>query len=241
MVVFECQKCNETLKKPKLMKHLQACRSDYVTCIDCSKVFRWDEWEAHTSCVSEAQKYQGKLFEAKESSNKGKVKQDNWTESVQKSIEEAGDKINPQIKGLLEKLLSFDNIPRKQKPFANFVKNSLKLWDDRKIAEIWTVINSANEKMKKPAASPEEPPLKKVSDNNDAKAWAGWKRTLDDELKAAGGELPWKKLRDSLVKRYHESSAPNGMSEEQLGHEALAAIPAVYLSKEDDLVRLCCM
>lgn len=241
MVVFECQKCNETLKKPKLMKHLQSCRSEYVSCIDCSKVFRWDEWEAHTTCVSEAQKYQGKLFEAKESSNKGKVKQDNWTESVQKSIEEAGDKINPQIKGLLEKLLSYDNIPRKQKPFANFVKNSLKLWDDKKIAEIWTVINSANEKMRKPAASPKEPPLEKVSEKNDAKVWAGWKRALDDELKASGGELPWKQLRASLVTRYQESSAPNGISEEQLGNEALAAIPAAYLSKKDELVRLCSM
>lgn len=196
--------------------------------------------------MSEAQKYQGKLYEAKESNNKGKVKQDNWTESVQKSIEEAGDKINPQIKALLDKLLAYDNIPRKQRPFANFVKNSLKLWDDKKIAEIWTVINSANEKMRKaaeapkPAEAPKEPVAKKVEEDVDAKKWAGWKRTLDSELKVAGGELPWKRLRDALLKRYHESSEPNGISEELLGYQALAAIPETYLSKEDDLVRITC-
>ena len=33
--------------------------------------------------------------------------------------------------------IGFDNIPRKQKPFGNFVKNSLKIWDDKKINEIW--------------------------------------------------------------------------------------------------------
>merc|ERR1711990_332755 len=30
---------------------------------------------------------------------------------------------------------------------------------------------------------------------NGKSKWAGWKRALDDELKNAGGELTWKKLR----------------------------------------------
>jgi len=234
-VVFECSRCNETLKKPKVAKHLQMCNSGYVTCIDCNKSFGWDEYEKHTSCISESQKYQGSLYQPKESGNKGKVKQDNWTESIQKAIEEAGSKITPSTKMLLEKLLGFDNIPRKQKPFGNFVKNSLKIWDDRKIGEIWEVISAATKK-------PEAPkPQEKKPEAAPAKAevrWAGWKRALDSELRTSGGELPWKRLRDALVTRYHESSEPNGKAEEELGLQALAAIPEGYLSQKDDLVRL---
>jgi len=144
MVYFECQKCNETVKKPKLAKHLQCCGSFYVSCIDCSKVFRWDEWEAHTTCMSEAQKYQGNLYNAKENVNKGQVKQDAWIEGITKMVEDPNSTINPTTKSLLQRLLGFDNIPRKQKPFGNFVKNSLKLWNDKQIADMWAVIEVVN-------------------------------------------------------------------------------------------------
>jgi cell growth-regulating nucleolar protein len=209
--------------------------------------------------VSEAQKYQGKLYEAKEKENKGKLKQDSWTDSVQKSIEEAGDKISPQTKVLLDKLLGFDNIPRKQKPFTNFVQNSLKLWDQKKISEIWEVINAASNAMRKPQGqqaatsavpliclpciAPDAAPEK--ADIAVERKWLGWKRALDDELKVAGGELPWKRLRDSLVKAYKERAPgllekdrSNDVDKEALGLEALAAIPQDYLSSEDELVRL---
>jgi len=235
MVVFECQRCNETVKKPKLEKHLQSCRSECVSCIDCGQRFGWDQWQAHTTCMSEAQKYQGKLFQPKESQNKGKVKQDNWTDSIQKAIEESGDKISPNIKMLLEKLLGFDNIPRKQKPFTNFVKNSLKIWDDWKINEIWEVISAAT---KKPEPQKPEAAAPAAAAAGAAKEPHCWKRALDGELKAAGGELPWKRLRETLVARYHESSEKNGMPEELLEAQALAAIPEGYLSQKDDIVRL---
>lgn len=249
MVVFECGQCNETIKKPKLAQHLQRCRSEYVSCIDCNVRFRRDEWQHHTSCVSEAQKYQGNLYQAKESTNKGKVKQDTWTDNVQKSIEEAGSKISPQIKMLLEKLLGFDNIPRKQKPFTNFVKNSLKLWDERKIAEIWEVISAATKKPEPqksqtpaPAAAPAAAPVmaiaKEAAPVKDERRWSGWKRALDVELVIAGGELPWKQLRERVVARYHETSEENGVPENLLELRALAAIPKEYLSQKDELVKM---
>merc|ERR1711953_282185 len=106
--------------------------------------FAWNEWEAHTTCMSEAQKYEGKLFKEKESTNKGQRKQDAWLQNVQTKIEDPSSAISPQIKSMLEKLLGFDNIPRKQKPFTNFVKISLKIWGDKKISEIWDVISVAN-------------------------------------------------------------------------------------------------
>lgn len=249
MVYFECQKCNETVKKPKLAKHLQFCQSFYVSCIDCNKVFAWNEWEAHTSCVSEAQKYQGNLFQAKESSNKGQQKQDAWVENVEKVIEDPASKVSPQVKGLLQKLLGFSNIPRKQKPFANFVKNSLKIWDEGKIGEIWDVISAASQKPAPPAPAPAAKQCSTEAKNGatvakdgaaEAKngAWQGWKRALDDELSAAGGELPWKRLRDALVQRRRSAGGVAEGSIEHLGDEALASIPEPYLSEKDALVRL---
>jgi len=254
MVVFECSKCNETVKKPKLAKHLAVCQSYYVSCIDCNKVFGWDEWEAHTSCVSEAQKYQGDLFVEKDQKNTGKKKQDAWVENVEKKVSDPGSDIAPHTRQLLEKLLGFDNIPRKPKPFANFVKNSLKLWDERQINAIWEVISAANAAPKPAAATPREsaPPATaaaqaqdgssgvaaKLATPKNGKSWVGWKRALDEELKSAGGELPWKRLRDTLVMRCCESGGANGTNREDLNCQALACIPDKYLSKEDSLVRL---
>lgn len=250
MVYFECQQCNETVKKPKLAKHLEMCGSHYVSCIDCNKVFDWQSWESHTSCVSEAQKYQGHLFQAKESTNKGQVKQDAWVDNVQKSIENPDMNVSPETKGLLVKLLSFTNIPRKQKPFGNFVKNSLKIWDERKINAMWDVIFKANAKPAKPAEKPAETPAEKPAEKpaakeaesedakDDGKKWAGWKRALDEELESCGGELDWSKLRDALVAKYQASGKANGDSEEHLQVMALAEIPEAYLSQEDSLVRM---
>lgn len=50
------------VKKPKLDKHGSMCHSAF-TCIDCSKTFQGPaQWKSHTSCISEAEKYQGNLY-----------------------------------------------------------------------------------------------------------------------------------------------------------------------------------
>jgi cell growth-regulating nucleolar protein len=50
------------VKKPKLAHHYAQCRKSF-TCIDCSKTFKDPtEWKSHTSCVSEAEKYQKSLY-----------------------------------------------------------------------------------------------------------------------------------------------------------------------------------
>ena len=50
------------------------------TCIDCMTVFYGDEYMKHTQCISEAQKYQGNLYDpsADNKIKKGAVKQDDW-------------------------------------------------------------------------------------------------------------------------------------------------------------------
>lgn len=238
MVCFECQRCNETVKKPKLARHLETCGSSYVSCIDCSKVFAWNEWEGHTSCVSEAQKYQGSLYQAKESSNKGQVKQDAWVENVQRRIEDPSAAMAQQTRGLLQRLMGFTNIPRKQKPFSNFVKNSLKIWDDKKIEEMWEVVAAANPGPGAKAKPAEPAQADGQSQGKSQPRWSGWKRALDEELTSQGGELPWKRLRDLLVQRYQATGTANGASEEDLGYQALACIPEGYCSHEDEVVRL---
>ena len=80
MVSFICDACGQTVKKNRVEKHYQSeCPScSVLSCIDCGKDFHGDAYAAHTSCISEAEKYQGKLYKPKEKANKGDVKQQEW-------------------------------------------------------------------------------------------------------------------------------------------------------------------
>ncbi|CAE8615746.1 unnamed protein product [Polarella glacialis] len=78
--------------------------------------------------------------------------------------------------------------------------------------------------------------------NGKRKGWPGWRRAMDEELKtAAGGAMPWKKLRTALVARRREQvGGKPGEAEEPeelLGARAMAAVPEEYLSSMDSLVR----
>lgn len=53
------------MKKPKLDTHSYRCGASF-TCVDCSKTFQnQKEWKGHTSCISEAEKYQKGLYKGK--------------------------------------------------------------------------------------------------------------------------------------------------------------------------------
>jgi cell growth-regulating nucleolar protein len=69
MVSFYCEQCCDTLKKPKLLQHLSRCKSAQFTCIDCSTTFQGNEFQNHTSCISEAEKYQKHLYIKKNVAN----------------------------------------------------------------------------------------------------------------------------------------------------------------------------
>jgi hypothetical protein len=59
MVYFECIICIKTLKKKQAERHNFECRSSCsFTCLTCWKVFDLETIKAHTSCVSEEEKYQ---------------------------------------------------------------------------------------------------------------------------------------------------------------------------------------
>ncbi|KAJ2720597.1 hypothetical protein GGI07_004514 [Coemansia sp. Benny D115] len=60
MVSFSCNVCQATIKKPKLDAHVQRCRNASFCCIDCGVDFVGTSYRAHTSCMTEVEKYQGK-------------------------------------------------------------------------------------------------------------------------------------------------------------------------------------
>ncbi|KAF0332583.1 lyar-type c2hc zinc finger, partial [Colletotrichum asianum] len=67
--------CGDVLTKKKLDPHRNRCRGATYTCIDCMVYFPGTEYRSHTSCMSEAQKYQGALY--KEKNNNNNKKQNN--------------------------------------------------------------------------------------------------------------------------------------------------------------------
>lgn len=62
MVSFSCEVCNDTVLKKKCDQHKQRCRGAYYTCIDCSVTFQGNDYRGHTSCISEAEKYEKALY-----------------------------------------------------------------------------------------------------------------------------------------------------------------------------------
>lgn len=60
MVYFECDCCNETLKKKQVKTHYtNSCRnSNSFSCLTCHNHFNRETIIPHTSCISEEQKYQ---------------------------------------------------------------------------------------------------------------------------------------------------------------------------------------
>ena len=62
MVSFSCEVCNDTVLKKKLDAHKQRCNGAYFTCIDCSVTFNGTDYRGHTSCISEAQKYEKGMY-----------------------------------------------------------------------------------------------------------------------------------------------------------------------------------
>ncbi|GAA5891475.1 hypothetical protein JCM6882_004483 [Rhodosporidiobolus microsporus] len=62
MVSFCCEQCNDTIKKPKLDQHAGRCYGAQFTCIDCNTTFQGTSYRAHTSCVSEEQRYHKSVY-----------------------------------------------------------------------------------------------------------------------------------------------------------------------------------
>ncbi|KAI8059063.1 uncharacterized protein B0P05DRAFT_558936 [Gilbertella persicaria] len=70
MVSFQCDGCGDIVKKPKLNQHGGRCHATF-TCIDCSVTFQGNSYQSHTSCMTEAQKFQKHVYQNKNAPVKG--------------------------------------------------------------------------------------------------------------------------------------------------------------------------
>ncbi|XP_007496803.1 cell growth-regulating nucleolar protein isoform X2 [Monodelphis domestica] len=140
MVFFTCNACGESVKKGQVEKHVNICRNcQCLSCIDCGKDFWGDEYKKHVKCISEDQKYGGKGYEVK--TNKGDVKQQEWIQKIHEVMKKPT--ISPKLREILEKVSGFDNIPRKKAKFQNWMKNSLKIYNDSLQEQVWDIFSEA--------------------------------------------------------------------------------------------------
>ncbi|TPX56951.1 hypothetical protein PhCBS80983_g04165 [Powellomyces hirtus] len=85
MVSFVCESCQETLKKAKLDQHTYRCHYAQFSCIDCSVTFQGTDYRAHTSCISEAEKYQGALYKGPKKNGTNNAKNGNAQQQQQQA------------------------------------------------------------------------------------------------------------------------------------------------------------
>ena len=178
MVFFTCDGCNETLKKNKVEQHMQRCRQCFsVSCIDCSVSFAGRSYVKHTTCISEAEKYQGALYKPK---GKTKMKpQEIWMNAV---AAVTSGTVPENIRDVVSTLANFDNIPRKKKKFVNYLKNSQRYINEDKIEQIWTLISDKYEEMSpKKVEVPKKRKVVPVASDSDSSEWEDSDSDDDDE------------------------------------------------------------
>ncbi|XP_051866262.1 cell growth-regulating nucleolar protein [Pristis pectinata] len=145
MVFFTCNGCGESVKKAQVEKHFNICRScSCLSCIDCGKDFRGNDYKSHTKCITEDQKYGGKGFEAK--AKKGDVKQQQWIQKIHEAMKDS--KVSPRVREILELISSSENIPQKKAKFQNWMKNSLRIKNEALQEQVWEIFAAAVSKDK---------------------------------------------------------------------------------------------
>lgn len=60
MVSFSCDHCQNVFTRARIDRHFLSCRTHSVSCIDCGTVFDSYTVKQHTSCITEAEKYEGR-------------------------------------------------------------------------------------------------------------------------------------------------------------------------------------
>ena len=167
MVNFICDACGQTIKKQKVEKHYQTeCRNcSVLSCIDCGKDFPGDSYATHTSCISEAEKYQGKLYKEKVKANKGERKQQEWLEQVRNASSDNNQ--DPRVKKLMAKITSYNNVPRKEAKFKKFCENSINIRDQALLEKLWQAFSGArNSNFSKHQTSDHQNSSKDASNEN---------------------------------------------------------------------------
>lgn len=210
MVFFSCDGCAETLKKSKVDAHAARCRACVsVSCVDCSVSFWGDDYRAHTSCISEAERYEKTVYKGPKknnTSNRKQTPQETWLSIITESLENCPPALVPYI----EKAVTYENVPRKEKAFRNFASNSLSLYGrdgDAIISSIWKHFSTIRQKraeekeaaQKKSPSDSDDKPEKNSSDNNDEGnvSTEKEKKPLNDNLDSEFSSVPKNTTEDS--------------------------------------------
>lgn len=199
MVFFTCNNCGESVKKPAVAKHyMQKCRgaAKNVSCMDCQKDFHGEEYDAHTRCISEEEKYSGKDYVPKENKNAGQKKQDSWMEIVRDILNSKEYKLSSSVRGAFQKLQHYDNVPRKQAKFQNFIKNCLRM-DPKDAQNVWNILSQEIEKIKQANVK-----------NNQAKQAENGKKEEEAEEVVNGKEETVEKKKKSKKRSAEEEEQP---------------------------------
>ncbi|KAF1998078.1 hypothetical protein P154DRAFT_496054 [Amniculicola lignicola CBS 123094] len=93
MVSFSCENCGDVLTKKKLDSHRGQCYGASFTCLDCMVHFEGAGYRSHTSCITEDQKYQGKLYKDKKAPRPQHHKKDS---AQQDSLQASSQAIVPR-------------------------------------------------------------------------------------------------------------------------------------------------
>lgn len=93
MVSFICDSCQSTIKKPKLQQHFNTCYTSSVSCIDCNNTFDQYTSLTHNQCITEAERYQGKLYQPNKN-NKNKQNNSNNNQNNNNNKKQKTEQIN---------------------------------------------------------------------------------------------------------------------------------------------------
>lgn len=155
------------LKKSKVDQHAMKCGCASVSCVDCGVSFWGDDYRLHTSCMTEAERYEKTVYKGpKKNDTKGRklTPQEVWMEI----INEALSSCPPALTSYLESLSTYDNVPRKEKAFRNFASNSLRLRGGNSasiVDSIWNHLNSIRQEKIKAKEEEKKAEEEKKKDN----------------------------------------------------------------------------
>lgn len=164
------------------------------------RIDRYESSRTHNSCITEDQKYGGANYQARANENKNKQKQQQFIEIVNQV---ASDHLSPDINRHVQRLITFDNIPRKKSKFENFVKSALMVNNQKTVESLWSVIEKALEKLKESA--PKSTPSAKNQVNK-----LSLVNNKSDSL------IESKKLESTSIKRLNDSSATNPIKKQKI-------------------------
>lgn len=246
MVFFTCNNCGESVKKPAVAKHyMQKCRGaeKNVSCMDCQKDFRGEEYDAHTRCISEEEKYSGKDYVPKENKNAGQKKQDSWMEIVRSILNSSEYKLSNSVRGAFQKLQHYDNVPRKQAKFQNFVKNCLRM-DPKDAQNVWNILSQELDKIKQSNVKANQPKKEEVKEEANGKDEVTESNGKDEVTEANGKDevtesngteevKEKKKSKKRLAEEVEEATDNKKVKEEEVEKEEIVEVNPFDVMKFD--------